>query len=220
MPDLTSVRRDSITSAALQIDSYSSEASATTPLCEHPAAIPAAAFRRARVRYQLKITSDLRFAPDLATWATSSSATSEEFTEPTATRASDRFRRELLAKFESEPVEDGFSHAGEGVIERALERHRAIAQHWIERFLDRQDASFAAAAIKCLGRIKSPGSLEWRLRILDTALAHTSVEVRDAAAQAAELWDEPQASEVLLKHVHREPWLRDYVAHVIRDLTE
>jgi hypothetical protein len=220
MPDLNSFRGDSVATAGLRIDSYAAAASAITPPRERPAAIPAVAFRGAPRRFLVEVTSDLRFAPDLATWSSSSSATSEELAAPKAAPGSERFHRELLAKFEAEPVEDGFVHAGEAIIEKTFQRHGAEAQRWIETFLDRQDSSSAAAAIRCLGRIGSPGSMEWRIRLLDRALAHSSAGVRDAAVQAAELWGDPQAIETLRKHDHREPWLRDYVERVIRDLSE
>jgi hypothetical protein len=220
MPDLNSVRRDSFASAGLRIDSYIGAASATAPLRDHPAAVPAAAFRGAPRRFLVEVTSDLRFAPDLAIWSSSASATSEEHPRRQAAQEFERFRRELMAKFDAEPIEDGYIHAGEAVLERTLRRHGTDAERWIETFLKQENASSAAAIIKCLGRLKSPGSQAWRLALLGHALVHSAVEIRDAAVQAAELWGDPQAIDVLRKHEQREPWLSDYVARVIRDLSE
>jgi hypothetical protein len=140
----------------------------------------------------------------------------------TAAGASERFERELLATFEVEPVEDGYVHAAEVVIDGALRRHGAEAQRWLDTFLDRQNPASGAAAIRCVGRLKSPGTVEWRLALLGRALKRASVEIRDAAVQAAELWGDQQAVEVLRRsaHAHREPWLREYVARIARDLLE
>jgi hypothetical protein len=220
MPDLNAVRRDSFASAGLRIDSYIAAASATASLCEYPAAVPSAAFRGAPKRFVVEVTSDLRFAPDLAIWSSSASATSEEHPRRRDAQEFERFRQQLLAKFDAEPVEDGCIHAAETILERALKQHGADAERWIERLLAQQDASFAAAVIKCVGRLKSPGSQAWRLALLDRALAHSAAEIRDAAVQAAELWGDLQAIEVLRKHEQQEPWLRDYVERVVRDLSE
>ena len=51
-------------------------------------------------------------------------------------------------------------------------------------------------------------------------LAKNSVEVRDAAIQAAESWGDSELIEVLKAHSETEPWLRQYLNDVIDDLSE
>ena len=45
-------------------------------------------------------------------------------------------------------------------------------------------------------------------------------EIRDAAIQAVEHWQEPALLDVLKNHREEEPWLREYQTGVIRDLEE
>lgn len=223
MLDLQSLGFDSFASPNLRIDSYVRAASATAIVGERRAAFLPTALRGVPRSYEMEITSDLHWFPDLdqAAASPSWSVTSEEKGSSQLTSQADRFYRELLAKLEAEPVEDGFVHAGEEIIKSALQRHGVEAQRWIETFLEQQGSSHAAAALKCLGRIPSPGSLDWRLGLLDRWLAHPSTEIRDAAVQAAELWADPGVVEVLRRHQQqREPWLRDYIQRVIRDLSE
>lgn len=55
--------------------------------------------------------------------------------------------------------------------------------------------------------------------MLDDILGQPSVEIRDAAVQAAESWGDRQVVDVLQNHEYPEPRLTDYVANVIRDLS-
>lgn len=130
------------------------------------------------------------------------------------------FRREIRNAFEAEAVEDGFSHAAETVLERALREHGSAAQRWLQALLERtESASFIASILKCLGRIDRPGSESWRAGILREALSHPHAEVRDAAVQAIEAWGDTEAIEILRRHDDSQGWLRDYITRVVRDLS-
>ena len=144
--------------------------------------------------------------------------------EPAVTRepAVAHPRREQLedtlgSAFEAEPVEDGIEHLAERIIEAALrsdENGQVIGG--IESIcLDTVRPSFAASTLRCLGRLRNPGSATWRSELVRDALAQGNAELRDAAVQAAESWGEPDLVHVLISHHEPEPWLRDYIQAVI-----
>ena len=65
-----------------------------------------------------------------------------------------------------------------------------------------------------------PYRLEWRYQIVSAALGLPSLDIRDAAIQAVESWAETELIELLLSHTDSAPWLAEYAAQVVRDLTE
>ena len=134
-------------------------------------------------------------------------------------------RREQLedtlgSAIEAEPVEDGIEHLAERIIEAALrsdENGQVIG--WIESIcLDTVRPSFAASTLRCLGRLRNPGSATWRSELVRDALAQGNAGLRDAAVQAAESWGEPDLVHVLISHHEPEPWLRNYIQAVIDEL--
>jgi hypothetical protein len=130
-----------------------------------------------------------------------------------------RFEEQLHGMFVAEPIEDGVTHAAQSLIEKALEEDETLASEWIRAFVDAQGPSFAAAALKCVGRLLSPGLEQWRMSLAEQALKHEDSEVRDAAVQALESWGGERAVEILTKHHEPRPWLQDYIDRVIRDLS-
>ncbi len=134
----------------------------------------------------------------------------------------DQLTDSLRASFESEPVEDGVPHPAELIVSEALsglEQGRVL--NWLRTLsLDAFHPSLAASVLRCLGRQASPGTVSWRVRLVRDALAVDDVEIRDAAAQAAELWGDPLVVRVLISHEEPERWLRDYISDVIDDLRE
>lgn len=141
----------------------------------------------------------------------------ESFTDELRRQA--RFEEQLQGMFIAEPIEDGVTHPAQNLIEKALEEDEPLVSEWIRAFVDTQRPSFAAAALKCAGRLLSPGSEQWRMSLVEQALKHEDPEVRDAAVQALESWGGERAVEILKKHHEPRPWLRDYIDRVIRDLS-
>ena len=129
---------------------------------------------------------------------------------------------ELHAAFETQPLEDGMHHKAEDIIEQAFqsgEDPRIL--EWLRAFsLDDTQPSFAASVLRCLGRQEHLGTSSWRSELVRDALALDDVEIRDAAVQAAELWDAREILPVLKSHSEPESWLRDYICDVIDDLGE
>jgi hypothetical protein len=142
--------------------------------------------------------------------------------EATDSRGQERLAARLRASFEVEPVEDGMGHPAEEIIGEALRSSEAAKVLDSLRYFctDAAQPSFAASALRCLGRHDYVGTSSWRVGLVRDSLAMDSVEIRDAAVQAAELWGDTDSIEVLRSHTEPEPWLKQYVFDVVDDLAE
>lgn len=131
----------------------------------------------------------------------------------------DNFARDLQSVLAQDPVVDGFEHAAEPILVRAFAREPEKLGHWFhDLIMEDSDASNTADILRLLARFK-PRSSEWRREIVRVALGSRSVEVRDAAIQAVESWAEPELTDLLRLHTETAPWLAEYAAQVMRDLT-
>jgi hypothetical protein len=121
----------------------------------------------------------------------------------------------LFAAIDEEPVEDGVVHRAEATIAAHVEEFGAAAL--VEHACGSSTATRSASLLRLLSRV-SRLDAEQRRGIIRRGLASTSVEIRDAAVQAAETWEDAALAE-LLRH-HREPvsWLSEYAKRVVSDL--
>ena len=127
---------------------------------------------------------------------------------------------ELQADFTAEPVEDGMNHEAENTLARALEQEpEEYLLPWLEEFsTDENNPAFASSVLRCLGRLPLPGTPAWRTSLIASALTKDDVEIRDAAIEAVEQWEELPLIHVLKAHQEETKWLRDYIQGVISDL--
>ena len=111
-------------------------------------------------------------------------------------------------------------HPAEEIIGEALRSPEAESVlDWLRDFCtDDAQPSFAASALRCLGRDDYVGTTSWRVGLVRDSLSMDSVEIRDAAVQAAESWGDSDFIEVLRSHTEPEPWLRQYILDVVDDL--
>ena len=138
---------------------------------------------------------------------------------PAADALQDRLDSMLTAAYEIEPVEDGMSHPAERILEDALSVDESSVLSLVHGLCTNETRSvFAAYTLRCLGRLTSPGSSEWRASVVADALASVDVELRDAAIQATESWGDRNLVQVLRSHEDAEPWLREYVKDVVEYL--
>lgn len=124
--------------------------------------------------------------------------------------------RELLAlqrAMEAEPVEDGVTHPAEELLERYV--GRVDGEYLVNAVL--QDAVHSADLLRLLGRIDSVPT-DARIALVRRALASADVEIRDAAVQASESWDDPELAPFLKAHSEPITWLAQYVARVADDI--
>jgi hypothetical protein len=129
------------------------------------------------------------------------------------------FEAEVRYAVEQEPLEDGYEHPAEKLIGEALDADPEEAIQWL-RFLvfEQRNVHFVASVIKCVGRLAEEQHPDWAYEFARNALLHQDVEVRDAAAQALELWGTSQSLEILTRHHEEVHWLRDYINRVVEQL--
>ena len=135
----------------------------------------------------------------------------------------EQFYDMLRQSFEVTAVEDGMQHPAEQIIAEALESansQRVLA--WLRDFCtDAAQPSFAASVLRCLRHHASIETVAWRVDLVRAGLTLPSVEIRDAAVQAAETWGDAEFCDVLRAHAETaetQPWLRQYILDVINDL--
>ena len=78
-----------------------------------------------------------------------------------------------------------------------------------------------ASILKLAGRQPVESLSHYTSLLVEQALQHEDVEVRDAAVYAIEHWEDPKCIDLLRDHLAREPeeWLRDYMSQVLEDLS-
>lgn len=131
----------------------------------------------------------------------------------------ERFADRLRWAFDAEPFEDGMDHPADEVPESALrsEERAAILARLASLYGGAESPTFVASVLRCLGR-RRPGTTEWRVGVVRTALAHDHLEVRDAALQAAESWAGVEMVRVLAARDEPVAWLAESIDRVVRDL--
>jgi hypothetical protein len=127
--------------------------------------------------------------------------------------AGDDFRK-LVLVIDAEPFEDGVTHSCEGLLESFLSQHGAAH---LMTLVGRLSDTRAAIFLRLLGRVRGLDSKS-RSALLAHGLASQNIELRDAAVQAAELWDDPTTLGVLRNHHEETPWLAEYIKQVVRSL--
>ncbi|MCY4369441.1 MAG: hypothetical protein OXF41_08460 [bacterium] len=133
-----------------------------------------------------------------------------------------RFRHQLQTAFRLEPVENGIRHEAESIIDEALKGTESITvlDSFRAGIIEDSPAGFAASILLCLGRRNDLGTAAWRADLIKASLKSDDVEVRDAAAQAAEFWSDRTIRSVLQEHAEPEGWLAEYINDIIGDLPE
>lgn len=128
-----------------------------------------------------------------------------------------RFHFELHSAFDSIPLESCVAHPADQIIERALREYpRASILAWLKKFcLDESRPDFAASVLRCLGHQPNPGTRAWRVHLLEDALRMDNLEIRDAAVQTADMWDDEEMADILRSHEEPVPWLRQYIVDVL-----
>jgi hypothetical protein len=132
--------------------------------------------------------------------------------------------KELFALFESEQIEDGYSHPAEKFIESVCRKYRAVAGTLFQGIYLKniKRAAFIACLLRSVGRLKNELVAPWGMVLAISGLSHYSVEVRDAAVRVLEMWGGNESLSVLKIYADIETvaWLKAYIEQVIRDLSE
>lgn len=135
----------------------------------------------------------------------------------------DDIGRRLLGQvrmaLDAEPLEAGMDHRAEGILADALEGSvpSAILDAIRACCVSDEERVGAADLLRCLARLASPGTEEWRTDLIRGALSSDDLEVRDAALEAADAWQDRGLLSVLRSHREPTAFLREEIAAMIRD---
>ena len=126
----------------------------------------------------------------------------------------------LMNAFDAEPLENGVTHPAEEIISKfLLKSNGPLVYTWLEELIvNTTRPAFVSSIILCLGRFEQLGTADWRATIIRQSLASENIEIRDAAAQAAESWGGYSIRDILLQHNEQILWLRDYIHSIIEDM--
>jgi hypothetical protein len=126
------------------------------------------------------------------------------------------FAKQVRCAIAEEPVEAGYQHAAEDILAKALTNQPEDVESWLQYLLDfEKNEGLVADILTCFGHAISKTPPDWAFAVMDDAIRHSSVGVRDVAAQTLELWSSPEALAVLRQHEEPVPWLKDYIEKVI-----
>jgi hypothetical protein len=123
--------------------------------------------------------------------------------------------RTLLTCIVENTIEDGVSHPGEKVLADFLREHGTSS---LLTLATRTDDCRMATLMRLLGRNEGLDS-RTHVSLLAHGLNSLSVELRDAAAQAAELWEDPATLRPLRSHLEPTPWLDDYIRLIAESIS-
>ena len=131
-----------------------------------------------------------------------------------------RFERLAASLLREVPFEDGEHHPLETHLAEVLEDH---GPEWICGLWSnyRQDSpGMAATLLRCLGMLERYQVADWGYQLMQQALEHKSLRVREAAVMALERWEGTRAIALLEEGRKHEcvDWLRDYIRQVLIDL--
>lgn len=121
--------------------------------------------------------------------------------------------------FNAEPLEACVWHPAEDLLAAAFEPDAspAVLRAIRDRCLAADRPFFAAELLRCLARLPDPGSESWRSGLVRDALSSGTLEVRDAALEAADAWADAAVLRVLRSHRDPDPELQGHIESVIRD---
>ena len=117
----------------------------------------------------------------------------------------------LLAE---ESLEDGVPHPAEGFLIEELQKDSKAFSAVANLVRDRH-FKHRVELVLCLGRIPFSVLGIEILALISELLRSDLLAVRDAAARAVELWEEPAGIELLRAHKDPSPWLADYIRRVV-----
>lgn len=126
------------------------------------------------------------------------------------------FKMQVRCAIAEVPVEAGYCHPAEAIREKAVTKQPLKVIQWFRELLtEDKNHSLVGDILTCFAHAVAKKPPAWAHQIAENALRHPSVAVRDAAAQALELWGTSVALRILRKHDEEVRWLRKYIEEVI-----
>ena len=122
----------------------------------------------------------------------------------------------LTASIKEIPVEGGIIHPGEALAQKIIDAVNDSAS-LVQTLFSSCSMALLADVLLLFGRLDiSDKTL--RVGLVQKALQSDSLVLRDAAAQAVELWEDQNAAEILARHQETVPWLAEYMQEIVEDL--
>lgn len=152
--------------------------------------------------------------------------TSAEFAvEPQEARPDlDGMARALFEGAAYEEFEDGMESRLSVQLERFVSERGKLAVEAVKPLIEQRlpNDAVVSEALTCLSRLRDSRTHSWRRHVLTVALCSPSVFVRDAAAVGLARLGDASAVDPLREALEREvsPLLKEYMAHVVKQLTE
>ena len=140
-----------------------------------------------------------------------------------ATGHRDALKYELQADFEHQPLHDGMKHRADATLKEAtLQLDDADLLPWLREFCtDAAHPAFASDTLKCVARLTpAVGTPTWRANLVEDMLQNLDVQMREAAVQASEHWQDRRIINMLRKHRDPDDRIQQYIDAVIKALTK
>ena len=132
----------------------------------------------------------------------------------------DKLISNLIIQFRDHPLEAGIHHPAEDILERAFQNIDSSVLMSILKGICTYSPSnvLSSSTLACLGHLTEPGTSEWRRQLIGDCLDNRSADIRHAAIQAVENWQERNLADILRSHKDLFEWINDYAQGVARDL--
>jgi hypothetical protein len=137
-----------------------------------------------------------------------------------------KFTDKLIELITSEPIEDGYSHPADELIEEAITKYSTTgAAEWIQLAYNKNlilKPSISASILRCVGRLPVEMVSLWGFLMAGLGLRSDDLELRESSVRAFENWGGRYSLKALENHVknERKPWLVEYINQVIKDLSD
>ena len=122
----------------------------------------------------------------------------------------------ILSLLSETPVEDGFPHPVEDLLDVAL--HEKYSALWCLNSIAKPHKTWTPAVqadfLRLLGRKKRFND-SFRISVIRIALASQELIIRDAAVQCAETWTDVSIFQFLKRHNEKVPWLKAFIQKII-----
>ena len=126
----------------------------------------------------------------------------------------------LTALLDFVPVEDGFTHPAEAILETSVKNtDQALAFDEIRQYYLASTDKWperGAGLLRCMGRLDAFLSYEPLLDLAAAALKHSSPDIREAAITTLEAIGGDKARSWLMAHTEPHPLLRGYLECLLK----
>ena len=133
----------------------------------------------------------------------------------------DNIRLQLIQSLNETPIEDGYQHPAEDIIQDAVDNRLDLANIIQTLFIENyKSPAIAAGLLRCIGRLNYKHVRPWGIVVVLGGIRHDDIEVRDAALRALELWGGLEAIDILRNYTDNVKWLENYAKKILKYLQD